>query len=325
MTTTHKPLSAGEIEDAKKYSTWLHSMAEKYGKGGVPNVDGRALGRAGDSIDRLLSMHQPPPDAEVREAIGRLESCAYWAEGYESEYCSNVKHTDIRTLLRYAQAPRCIDPTAPVHPCANCGKPVHTCEGRDASGENNHVCPAHPEGAELSDSRWVCSEECADAALCARVVELEGERDNALLSKYAPLGDNHHNAWACPHCNENRETPAQLEARATRADAELAEHQRWETGFRNIVTRTIGPRAPFEIEQVVNLVGEAWAERDEARAKVEKLEKVLKDIHSRGLDRIESCKTCEKHGRCSYEHLEGTIMECWVPAAALAECGEVPV
>lgn len=49
----------------------------------------------------------------------------------------------------------------------------------------------------------------------------EAERDKALLSKYAPLGDNHHNAWACPHCNEGKVTPAELTARVRELEAEL--------------------------------------------------------------------------------------------------------
>lgn len=77
---SRKPLTAGEIEEAKKYSAWLHSMSEKHGKGGVLYADGRGLGRAGDSIDRLLSLLTPPPDAAVREAVeksGKSESVAY--------------------------------------------------------------------------------------------------------------------------------------------------------------------------------------------------------------------------------------------------------
>lgn len=39
----------------------------------------------------------------------------------------------------------------------------------------------------------------ARSATEARVAQLEAERDEV---RYAPLGDNHHNAAACPHCGD---------------------------------------------------------------------------------------------------------------------------
>jgi hypothetical protein len=53
----------------------------------------------------------------------------------------------------------CIAPYAPWKRCSVCGTPVKACDGKTA------VCPAHPEGCELSDGRWICSEECWDVAV----------------------------------------------------------------------------------------------------------------------------------------------------------------
>jgi hypothetical protein len=57
----------------------------------------------------------------------------------------------------------CVRPGAPTIPCCICGKPVHTCEKEYAEG-GDYRCPAHPEGSQLSDGRWVCSEECWETA-----------------------------------------------------------------------------------------------------------------------------------------------------------------
>ena len=59
----------------------------------------------------------------------------------------------------------CVNPDAPIMECANCGKPVHTCE-RETPVDNDYRCPAHTDGVQLSDAHtWACSEECYDA-LC---------------------------------------------------------------------------------------------------------------------------------------------------------------
>ena len=40
--------------------------------------------------------------------------------------------------------------------------------------------------------------------------------------RWTPTGDNHHNAWLCPHCNQGNESPQSLTKRAEAAEAELA-------------------------------------------------------------------------------------------------------
>ena len=58
---------------------------------------------------------------------------------------------------------KCVRPEAPVVKCCVCEKEVKTCE-RDVAINGNYVCPVHPEGAELSHGRWVCSDQCWDTA-----------------------------------------------------------------------------------------------------------------------------------------------------------------
>jgi len=58
----------------------------------------------------------------------------------------------------------CVQPNAHWVQCCVCGKPVKTCERQEAV-EGDYRCPAHPDGAELNDGRWVCSAGCYSAAL----------------------------------------------------------------------------------------------------------------------------------------------------------------
>ena len=58
---------------------------------------------------------------------------------------------------------QCVQPKAPSVQCCICQKEVKTCE-RETPDGNDYTCPAHPDGAELSDGQWVCSEECWDIA-----------------------------------------------------------------------------------------------------------------------------------------------------------------
>lgn len=58
---------------------------------------------------------------------------------------------------------RCCDPLAPIVPCIVCGRLVHTCQ-RKRPVKGDYTCPAHPEGAELEDGNWVCSDECWEKA-----------------------------------------------------------------------------------------------------------------------------------------------------------------
>lgn len=58
----------------------------------------------------------------------------------------------------------CVEPDAPKFPCRICGTDVYTCE-REEPVNNNYLCPAHPNGCELSNGEYVCSQTCYDAAI----------------------------------------------------------------------------------------------------------------------------------------------------------------
>lgn len=58
--------------------------------------------------------------------------------------------------------------------------------------------------------------------LLATIEELQRERDAALAIRWTPTGDNHHNAWLCPHCNVGSESPQALTKRASLAEAEVS-------------------------------------------------------------------------------------------------------
>jgi hypothetical protein len=62
----------------------------------------------------------------------------------------------------------CCDPNAKKIPCVACGKPVYTCE-RETSIDNDYRCPAHPDGCEISNNLWVCSEACFIAYKVRRI------------------------------------------------------------------------------------------------------------------------------------------------------------
>ncbi|MBI3956560.1 MAG: hypothetical protein HY340_01070 [Candidatus Kerfeldbacteria bacterium] len=58
----------------------------------------------------------------------------------------------------------CVQPNAPIVLCCVCQAEVHTCE-RTTPVDHDYRCPAHPDGVELSDGRWVCSEACSEKAV----------------------------------------------------------------------------------------------------------------------------------------------------------------
>ena len=62
----------------------------------------------------------------------------------------------------------CVDPNAPEVPCCVCGKLVKTCERTIPIGPENahdYRCSEHPNGCEVEDGQWVCSNECWDKAV----------------------------------------------------------------------------------------------------------------------------------------------------------------
>ncbi len=57
-----------------------------------------------------------------------------------------------------------------------------------------------------------------------RIKELEAERDRLNLLVFAPLGDNHHNAKACPYCNPSQDQPTDQRAAVVESDLCLCGH-----------------------------------------------------------------------------------------------------
>lgn len=55
----------------------------------------------------------------------------------------------------------CVEPNAQWVACTVCYRPIKTCE-RVEPVDNDYLCPAHGDGSELSDGKWVCSDECWD-------------------------------------------------------------------------------------------------------------------------------------------------------------------
>lgn len=56
----------------------------------------------------------------------------------------------------------CCEPEAAVVACTNCGAEIKTCE-RKEEVHGDYRCPEHPNGCELHDGRWACTEACYDA------------------------------------------------------------------------------------------------------------------------------------------------------------------
>ncbi len=55
----------------------------------------------------------------------------------------------------------CVDPTAKQVGCIVCEKTVHTCERKEPVGILNiYLCPVHPDGCEVENGNWVCTEKC---------------------------------------------------------------------------------------------------------------------------------------------------------------------
>lgn len=61
----------------------------------------------------------------------------------------------------FASHNNCVEPDAPWAMCCLCGRSVKTCERQEAF-DGDYTCPAHPNGVQLSDGRWVCSRQCWD-------------------------------------------------------------------------------------------------------------------------------------------------------------------
>lgn len=85
------------------------------------------------------------------------------------------------------EVPVCANPAAPVVACVVCGAPVHTCERAEplvtAGGSHDYICPAHPDGSEVSKGKWTCSGRCYETW------ELLGEAERLLTESIGEWPD----------------------------------------------------------------------------------------------------------------------------------------
>jgi hypothetical protein len=109
-----------------------------------------------------------------------------------------------------------------------------------------------------SDAAFIAAANAAVVlALLARAEKAEAERD---VARFAPLGDNHHNALRCPYCN-----PEQIDPAAERAARQCAEAER--DHARKAVEMVIGDTATElgcvpDSEAILAAIAALKAERD---------------------------------------------------------------
>ena len=59
--------------------------------------------------------------------------------------------------------PDCVQPDAPWVKCAVCDNHIKICE-RKIAVDGDYTCPAHPEGVQITENVWVCSQGCWELA-----------------------------------------------------------------------------------------------------------------------------------------------------------------
>lgn len=108
MSYQHKPLTVAEIEELmERIETALALHHEGGPLAETPLKIPAGAYRALVDAKRLLSLLTPPTDAEVREAVGRIETRMYpFPDGGYGLLHPGPSADDIRTLLRAVQAPR---------------------------------------------------------------------------------------------------------------------------------------------------------------------------------------------------------------------------
>ncbi|KKT80806.1 MAG: hypothetical protein A3B99_05525 [Candidatus Yanofskybacteria bacterium RIFCSPHIGHO2_02_FULL_44_12b] len=78
-------------------------------------------------------------------------------------------HGEREVLDLSTAAIECVEPGAPWVKCCVCKVSIKTCSRKVPANANtampDYTCPAHPQGAELSNGTWICSAECWDFAI----------------------------------------------------------------------------------------------------------------------------------------------------------------
>jgi hypothetical protein len=193
-----------------------------------------------------------------------------------------------------APLPECCDPSAPIVQCCVCGKPVHTCEADNASGPNNHVCPAHPEGAEREGGQWVCSEDCDEAASALELLRDEGFRDDAdivtlfITTQARRLAEVESSVGVV----QFRRLQAQLAAREAECEELRSRTQRAEQMWDKLAKLVNPPGALAALES-------AEAERDGYKARCEEMEAVREAANGLLIDCVDGCSEDDLGKSCS--------------------------
>lgn len=65
-----------------------------------------------------------------------------------------------KPLCNHKNKPKCVQQNAPWVKCCICRKRIKTCERKRPARNNDYRCPAHPNGAQLTNHKWVCSGGC---------------------------------------------------------------------------------------------------------------------------------------------------------------------
>lgn len=155
------------------------------------------VGRPYLLLDDLARAMREGVDARIN---ARLEEIAKWLA--DRGLYHGVHHRDMALGNALCGVSEAIRQTAPREPaqeqCPRCASPKPELHGAmQADGGEVQLCthPWHgPPALAAAESRAQAAE--------ARAAMLERERDEA---RYRPgLGDNHHNAMACPYCNPGR-------------------------------------------------------------------------------------------------------------------------
>lgn len=377
-----QPLSAAEIEELRELEAkatpgvwYLHNngaadMVASTGSNWPVALkpgdnDGHLICAMRNALPRLLSMLQPPADAEVREAVDAVLQAIGWADMHQQfdDEIAQVSIGEVRTLLSYvraAQSPRLTVPDLAVRNVLLSGFPKHM-QSHAASeyttlemveklvellrtaervrDENIQRWMRAEKSPRLTDAQvaalHIAQLRCLEEGNLSDVVEILESAFRAQVSTLEQMqaNDSATAAEAVMECVKLRaqvevaeqemveyvidirnlgEKLVAAEARATRAEAELAECKHELSSLRN----TLDDLVTIQRERAEK----AEAERDEARGRCERLREVAKSA----TDRLVCDASCPAR-------ITGAEVDCTCGLvavydaldAALAECGEV--
>ncbi len=123
------------------------------------------------AADVTAQMEERAKQAEtlVAETQAALDQALSMANDHARDLlAAKAENARLKAELHNSEATmgeECCNPLAAIVPCVRCGKKVHTCE-RAEPVNSDYRCPAHPDGVQLDDGQWACSQTCYDL-ICA--------------------------------------------------------------------------------------------------------------------------------------------------------------